>query len=291
MHLVKVGMIRLRTIAASSQSLFSLIELPAIRAGMIFLLLPLLLSAARGQTYAGLWHYNYEKERILAGVNYRSFLETDQKLKKKQFRLHDIEVKRIGGELRYYAVWHSGRDSCMVRTLSWSALETVFNNSNMVLIDIETYLEGQERKFLGVWRQRNLSQRLVPPCNQQKFMREWERLEKEGYRLIDIETYVDGGERKYVGVYHAGTQASRLWLDDVDWNAFRTIRKGLQDQGFRLIDFEVYRNAKGQKRFIGVWLTGSYYTEMWIDQDWRSFIGKWEALGVDNIRLVDLEVY
>ncbi|MCB0296764.1 MAG: hypothetical protein KDG51_16345 [Calditrichaeota bacterium] len=293
MRFVKVGMNCLRSITISIQSNFFTSPFLS-AAGLRAILLALFIicsPAAFGQNYAGLWHFNFEKERILVGVHYHKFVETDKELKKKHFRLHDVEVMQSGGVLRYYAVWHSGRDSSMVRMHSWNKFLEVFNGSNMVLIDIETYLEGQERKFLGVWRQRNLSQRLVAPCDQQRFLREWERLEKEGYRLIDIETFVDRGVRKYVGVFHAGTQESRLWLDDVDWKSFITIRKGLQEQGFRLIDFEVYYNAKKQKRFIGVWMSGSYETEMWVDLNWSKFKGKWDTIGVDNMRLVDLEVY
>lgn len=292
MHLVKVGMIRLRSIAITNQTFFLSISPFAGRFWLILLTLICLRGPLFGQsTYAGLWHFNYEKERILTGAHYHKFVETDQEMKKKQFRLDDVEVTKAGGELRFHAVWHSGRDSCMVRMQGWGNFLDTFNSTNLVLIDIETYMEGQERKFLGVWRQRNLSQKLVPPVNQKTFLREWERLEKEGYRLIDIETFVDKGERKYIGVFHAGTLESRLWLDDVDWNSFLTIYNGLKEQGFRLIDFEVYYNAKKQKRFIGVWLAGSYATQMWIDRDWGSFISKWKELDVDNIRLVDLEVY
>ena len=55
------------------------------------------------------------------------------------------------------------------------------------------------------------------------------------------------------------------------------------------IDLEV-TNFGGRRRYSGVWLPGRDAYYLWVNAPWQSFRQKWEELGQQNLRLIDLEV-
>jgi hypothetical protein len=58
----------------------------------------------------------------------------------------------------------------------------------------------------------------------------------------------------------------------------------------RLIDFDV-TTVNGQRRWCGVWRSGSDGYYLWINANWSSFIAKWSALAAQGLRLVGVRYY
>jgi hypothetical protein len=245
------------------------------------------------QRYSGVWQESEKKERILADATWNTFEETNKKLIAKKFRLVDTEVFITGGQRKYSAVWHSGKDSSAVFADNWLLFREkidLYKEKEMKLVDIETYMEGNERKFFGVWRSGTETQKIEIGLPWPEFYRLWEQYGDEDLRLMDIEIYEEDRERKYAGFWEVGAQEHRLWRD-LDWKTFKTIWQGLKEQHFHLVDFETYI-INNERKFLGAWLKiDKNDHRIVIDKTWNEFIQEWLENGRDNVWLIDLEIY
>jgi hypothetical protein len=55
------------------------------------------------------------------------------------------------------------------------------------------------------------------------------------------------------------------------------------------VDIEVTQTQAGQ-RYSGVWLPGNDAYYLWSGASWQNFRAKWEELGAQNLRLIDLDI-
>jgi hypothetical protein len=94
----------------------------------------------------------------------------------------------------------------------------------------------------------------------------------------------------YAGAWRAGTDGYSLWAG-VDWNTFTAKWQELAGQNQRLIDIETYVDGGGQRKYIGVWRSGTDAYALWGGLDWPTFESKWQQLAAQGQRLIDIEVY
>jgi CubicO group peptidase (beta-lactamase class C family) len=120
------------------------------------------------------------------------------------------------------------------------------------------------------------------------------QLEREGYRLIDIETYVgidlQEGERLWSGlvVREPGGQRFRQGMTTTE---FRDAWRRAVDDGYRLVDLEVYVDDRGDRRWAFLAHEGSGAYAVYFNQSHDDFYDLVVTLRDQGLRLVDMESY
>ena len=102
------------------------------------------------------------------------------------------------------------------------------------LVDIETYLDGNSRKYIGVWERGSYNQNVWIGLNCGEFIDKWKELAKRNLRLVDVEVHRVGDLLRYTGVWHSGIHYQKLIVEP---DLSRSIDI-LDTRGFDLVDFE-----------------------------------------------------
>lgn len=158
-------------------------------------------------------------------------------------------------------------------------------------VDIETWTEGGQRRWAGIFRGGVDASEIVNPMEWEKFTARWKQLteaknEDEQMRLVDMEIYQEGGKTLFTGAFRSGTESHSLWIGQ-DRPAFLTKWQELMNQGLRLVDLEVYK-VGGRNLYAGVFLEVDGGYGIWTNTDWDAFQAKWKGAGSG---LSDVESY
>ena len=150
--------------------------------------------------------------------------------------------------------------------------------------DVETYLDGNTRKWDGIFKKTNKKSAMFRNWDSDGFHDKWEEMNKQGKRLIDIETYMDDGKRKWAGLFlemdggyalHRGLNHDQMHDKWVEYG-----KKGL-----KLIDIEKYGDE-----WAAVWVAGPDVA-MYRNYDTEDF----KQLRRDNNekgwKLIDVDTY
>jgi hypothetical protein len=165
-------------------------------------------------------------------------------------RLIQVETYVDNGNLYFMGVFRAGSDGYALTPLNldWSAFNTFWSNASsqgLRLINIESYINGSTRCFLGVFRQGTGGYVLSPYGKDwNQFVSYWSDLGKVNQRLIDIESFVENGKRIYLGVWREGADGYVLW-GGVDWESFVSKWAENGAAGLRLIDMETWGGSCG----------------------------------------------
>lgn len=158
-------------------------------------------------------------------------------------RLIQVETYVDDGTTYFMGVFRAGNDGYALTPLNldWAAFNTFWSNASnqgLRLINIESYMNGSTRCFLGVFRAGSGGYVLSPYGKDwNQFVTYWSDLGKQGERLIDIESFVENGRRIYLGVWRQGADGYYLW-GSVDWESFTSKWAENAAAGLRLIDME-----------------------------------------------------
>jgi hypothetical protein len=200
---------------------------------------------------------------------------------------------RASAQDAYAGVWRSGNDPYYLWAgVDWNSFKSKWeelSGKNYRLVDLQTYMQGGQRKYTGVWRGGSDGHYLWVGVDWDSFKAKWEELAKQNLRLTICRTYVDGGQRKWAGVWREGKDGHYLWAG-VDWNSFKAKWEELSGKGLRLVDFDTYVEG-GTRKYIGVWREGKDGHYLWVGVDWNSFKAKWEELAPKNLRLILIRTY
>lgn len=165
-------------------------------------------------------------------------------------RLIQVETYVDNGTLYFMGVFRAGNDGYALTPLNldWAAFNTFWSNASsqgLRLINIESYMSGSTRCFLGVFRQGTGGYVLSPYGKDwNQFVAYWSDLGKVNQRLIDIESFVENGKRIYLGVWREGADGYVLW-GGVDWESFVSKWAENGAAGLRLIDMETWAGSCG----------------------------------------------
>ncbi len=164
---------------------------------------------------------------------------------KKGLRLIQIETYVDNGTTYFMGVFRAGNDGYALTPLNldWSAFNTFWGTASsqgLRLINIESYMNGSTRCFLGVFRGGTGGYVLSPYGKDwNQFVTYWKDLGAQNERLIDVESFVENGKRIYLGVWREGADGYSLW-GGVDWESFTSKWAENAASGLRLIDLETY---------------------------------------------------
>ncbi|MBI1342047.1 MAG: serine hydrolase [Terrimonas sp.] len=152
--------------------------------------------------------------------------------------------------------------------------------------DFETYLDGNVRKWDGVFKKGASGSAMWRGMDMNGFNTKWQQMNASGYRLIDIETYLDGSNRKWAGLFIKSSEPYALWRG-MTTSDFGTKNTAMANAGYKLIDIESYMDGQVQK-WAGVWLgKGSYLLNR--NYATSAFTSLCNSRNAAGWRLVDVE--
>ena len=194
------------------------------------------------------------------------------------------------------AVWRAGTqdeaENTIIRqgytTDEFGAENTFMNSAGYYAANIETFLDGNTRKWNGIFKKKTSNTALWRNCSSDIFHDKWVEMNNEGKRLIDLEAYKDGNETKFAGTFIQSSDRYALFrgLNIVDLATKHLLYSA---QNYQLIDVETYMDGSDRK-WCGVWKgEGKSLLDYNLTSD--NFTQLCTAREDAGYQLVDLETY
>lgn len=149
--------------------------------------------------------------------------------------------------------------------------------------DIETYMDGNTRKWDGIFKKGNKKYAMWRNWDSDGFHNKWDEMSKQGLRLIDVETYMDGGTRKWAGLFLQMEGAYALHRG-MNHDQMHDKWEEYGKKGLKLIDIERYGDD-----WAAVWVAGpdvamyrNYDTEAFNQLRRDNNEKGWKLIDVDN---------
>ena len=213
----------------------------------------------------------------------------------------DVDAYPQGSSLRYSMVWQKntdGRDWAEHRNLTSAGYNDKwqeYRDLGYRPLDVEGYLKGSNLRFAGIWvdnveglgwsSRRNMTGAEYGDYFQQQ--------KGKGRRPIDIEVYPTNSGLRYAAIWYENTP-NKKWaaLRNMTRNQYQNEVTDRAEKGFRVIDFESYPTANGQ-RYAAIWEKHPA-GRAWVVRSDRSklaFANLWRRYRDEGYRLVDFERY
>jgi hypothetical protein len=159
--------------------------------------------------YIGVWRVG-EGNADLLDSDWAGFAKKFAELKKTH-NLIDVEIYKHGNGWRYIGIYRAkqGRvtgDGGLLSGLSWEQLVDKWKQftNDAALIDVETYIEGGERKYIAVWLPGKGNGALYKSNDWEEFAKIKRDL-NPSQELIDFEKFLTlDGKWTYLGVWRDG---------------------------------------------------------------------------------------
>ena len=200
---------------------------------------------------------------------------------------------RVPAPLSYSGVWRGGNDGYYLWSgVPWDNFAAKWDElakQNLRLLDIETFVNNNQRLWSGIWRTGNDPYALLMGLSWDNFVAKWKELATQNLRLINIETYVENSQRLWAGVWRSGNDGYYLW-GGIKWDNFAAKWNELAKQNLRLINIETYVE-NGQRLWVGVWREGHDGHALLAGLNWNDFAAKWQESAKQNLRLIDFKSY
>jgi hypothetical protein len=120
-----------------------------------------------------------------------------------------------------------------------------------------------------------------------EFLKAWQDLEKQGFRISDIEIHGSGNQVVYTGLFEPASYGPAA-LVDRPWSEFLKSWQDLEKQGYRLFDIEI-RPSGGSELFTGIFKPGTYQPAALVERPWNAFLQGWQNFEKQGYRIIDLE--
>jgi hypothetical protein len=235
-----------------------------------------------------------ERYRPLAwiGLEWTDFLNRWRQAEADGYRLHDLEVHRAGGKLRFDGIFQPGSTPPLAWIgLEWEAFLKKWQQAErdgFRMHDFETWTQDGKRVYGGIFRPGNHPPAALIGLEWNTFLKRWGDLEKRGLRMQDFESYEIDGKRVYSGIFRPGNYRPAAWVG-LPFNDFLKEWRALESGGYRLHDLETWRQG-GKRVYAGIFQPGTHRPAAWINQDFKTFLPNWTELELLNFRMHDLEV-
>jgi CubicO group peptidase (beta-lactamase class C family) len=213
---------------------------------------------------SAVWQKNWDDRgwNDVRNLNSDQFHQAWQQYVDMGYRLIDQEAYMLNGSLVYAGVFMEN-----VEGLNWASLRNMnseefteqfnrYRDLGYMLIDIEAYQAGTAPLlwYSAVWVENteNLGWVAWRNLSSEEFSEKFQEY-RDQYRMIDVESYMWGGVQYYAGIWVENV-SGRGWIVWRDMSAKQYADRWLtlRDEGYRLINFEVYHTAGGL-RYAGIW--------------------------------------
>lgn len=241
--------------------------------------------------FSGVFHKQPNPSKLWVGAKWSVFLDKRTGFKKDGYILTDIEVDKQDGQWTYSGVFKKKNGpQALYRYSSWNAFVKKWEElkkQKFRLVDIETYRDNGKQYFVGVWQGSNDLPTLWRLNSWDAFTKKWKQLNGKQI-LIDVETYVaSNGQRYYIGVWAKSSRQTALY-QYASFADFKSKKNTLNQQGFKLHDYEPFKNKKGKMYYLGIWSKGKS-EKLWRNVDWSSFSQQRDKYAKSGYYLSDFE--
>jgi len=162
---------------------------------------------------------------------------------------------------RFVGVYKKTNETIIIRRgLNSSNFNKEYNflkNNGYHPTDIDAYKNDDGiNVWDGIFKQGNPNDyKMWRNFNKQEFHDKWLEMANLGYKLFDIETYTgENNQRLWAGLF-IKQEGNYVLKRDISTSTFESFAEQYANQGFKLIDVEVYK-AGNQIKWAGVWLSG-----------------------------------
>ncbi len=218
------------------------------------------------QRVAAVWQRNTDNRGWAEHRN----LDTNQfhdkwtEYKEQGYRLVDQESYVLNGQRYYAGIWVQNKEN-----LAWASYRNLtseefsqkfdeFKRAGYLMVDVEGYSTGSGLRYAMIWvkNTENLAWAEYRNLSSDGFAQKFDEL-KATHRMWDVESYRHNGVQYYAGIW-IENKNGRGWAEYRDMSAtgYRNRWYRMRDLGYRLIDFEVYDTANGE-RYAGIWRQNS----------------------------------
>lgn len=213
--------------------------------------------------YAAVWQYNTDKRKwaSLRNLTSEQFSNKWKSYLQSGYRLIDQESYILNGKRFYAGVWIQNKENYTwasyrnVNTTQFTAKFNQFKQKGYRIVDVEAYPSGNSTLYSAIWIKKSGGPAWFSYRNMSKvdYAQRFQDLRSKGYRVMDLESYRRNGQQQYAAIWVKNTNG-RGWAArrDMSANGFGNYWKAYRDEGYRLIDFEVYPTSQGT-RYAGVW--------------------------------------
>ncbi len=176
------------------------------------------------------------------------------------YRLVDQEVYQLNGQWRYAGIWVQNKEN-----LAWASYRNLtstefsqkfdeFKRAGYLMVDVEGYSTSDGLRYAMIWvkNSENLDWAEYRNLSSDEFGQKFDEL-KGKYRMWDVESYRHNGVQYYAGIW-VENENGRGWAEyrDMSETGYRNRWYRMRDLGYRLIDFNIYPTANGE-RYAGIW--------------------------------------
>lgn len=248
---------------------------------------------AAGICRSGNWANVY-----MTGLTLNAFSQQVQKLfDQKGLRLEDIDTYIEDGKVKWAGISRSGDwANRFIAGLNFADFakesQKLFDQQGLRLIDVESYVEGGQLKWAGVFRSGDWASRFTAGQNQADFVKQTQTFfDKEGLRLADMLTYVENGVRKWAGIYRSGDWAHRFLIGFSEGAFVTETQKLFDQQGLRMINMITYIE-NGQRKWAGIYRSGNDAHRFILGRNLNRFATETQQLfDQQGLRLTNVEIY
>ena len=116
-----------------------------------------------------------------------------------------------------------------------------FDKQGLRLEQMITYVDGNVRRWAGIYRSGNWGHRFTMDRDTKTFLDETQKwFDKDGLRLIDVERYDVNGQARWAGVYRSADWGHRLIIDRGVESLLAETQEAFDKSGLRLVCVDVY---------------------------------------------------
>ncbi len=191
-----------------------------------------------------------------------------------------------------------------------------FAAEGQMLVDVEISKDG--KKYAGIWYPQNEDHVLWSEKNWPRFYDKMEEMRLQGYGLVDLEVNnaVSGGAsnnsddsfwndiwstrdaneveittdiNKVVGIFSRGTTGTTHRFAQ-SLNKLVANKNSLHDEGFSILDIEVFLGPANQLCYAGVWREGRLDQQLRVGKE-GEFTAVMNAMREQGYRMTDIELY
>lgn len=244
------------------------------------------------------WHRSNLGHHMHTYQNFGRFDDGFRELAPKNLFPVDFEVELVPGDnvFEKYTVLSIGDDANDAPfanyTGSWSSFVSSWRQHSEAgyrLTDVETYVEGGDRAYIGLFRRGGGSYALYLMKGWENFVQKNVTQFEANRRLIDIETFSSEGDQYYLGVWRGGTGGATIIRRD-NWDEFYELVTN-QPSSLGLIDVETYF-SNGKRWYIAV-LKDGVTSDFKVTRypNWATLLTQKIVMEGQGYRLMDFERY
>lgn len=212
--------------------------------------------------YAGIWQRNDDNLRWASwrDLTHDQYHQRWEQYRDEGLRPIDVEAYRVGNASRYAGVWVENTEG-----LRWASYRNLTNDdfvanferhrSGFLPIDIEASPAENANRYAVIWVENrdDLAWKEYRNMSASSYASRFEQFREQGFRVLDLDSYRQNGEQRYAAIW-VENENQRGWAAwrDMSSRSWANRWRGLNDQGFRPIDIDVYPGSTGE-RYLGVW--------------------------------------